>query len=134
VTATVVNGLKVIEDEPTRAPKMVDNAGQPLFWKRTRTLLLEDGSTIFGCSDCEFVHANMYAIRPHLTAHIDPAKKRKRGPKKQPARLDDINGMSLSDLLAQVQTLQSVQDERDAWRTRAQAAERSLNVLRKALT
>lgn len=121
VTATKVNGLEVIADEPTEA-EMIGKNGRPIIWHQTRTLLLEDGSTVYGCVHCDYTSDNPRSIRPHLNAH--------NGRKAIASKSPDLG---VSALIQQLQELQTVAADRDAWRERAQRAEQTLTVIRKAL-
>lgn len=70
MTATEVNGRKVIMDMAFKAP-FVDNAGEPVYQHQTRELLLAATATdpeqvIYGCSHCVYTSWNWKSIRPHL--------------------------------------------------------------------
>lgn len=121
MTASIVNGLEVIADEPTEAP-LCDRAGKPLVWRQTRTLLLSDGSTVYGCLHCDYTSDNVKAIRPHLNKH--------RGSTVDVARLDEL---TLGEVLRRLAALDDLAAERDSWKERATRAERSLSHLRRAL-
>ncbi|MCP3799767.1 hypothetical protein NLX83_10905 [Allokutzneria sp. A3M-2-11 16] len=133
MTATVVNGLEVIADEPTEAP-MRSRAGTPVLWQQTRTLLLEDGSTTYGCVHCDYTSANVRSIRPHLNKHRTD---------NVPARtsvLAPFGELSLAEVFRRLvdfdditSELDEMTSERDEWKQRAQRAERSLSTLRNAL-
>lgn len=115
MTATVVNGLEVIADEPTEAP-VRNRAGQPVLWRQTRTLLLADGSTTYGCVHCEYTSDNPRSIRPHLNKHrTTPA-----------AEVDPLDGLTLGEIRQQLA-------EVDELRARAARAEQQLDMLRSAL-
>lgn len=77
MTATVVNGLKVVSEGPTQAPIFQKGSNKPVFWQQTRTLHLEDGSITYGCQHCDYTHDKAGAIRPHLRVHADPNAPRK---------------------------------------------------------
>lgn len=123
MTATQVDGVEVVADEPT-AFGMRDASGNLVYQKQTRTLLLADGRTLYGCLHCDYTRENRNAIRPHLKAHSG------RGAAKndQPAA-----NLTLADLLARLEQLDKVTAERDAWKTRAKTAEKKLTTLRNAL-
>jgi hypothetical protein len=120
VTATHVNGLSVIADEPTPSP-LTDKAGNQVMWPRVRRLLLADGSTTYGCAECEFTAPTSAKVRGHLQGH-----------REKPKRTPSLSGLSLDDLLAKVDKLEKVTADRDAWKRRALAAERGLETIRKA--
>ncbi|MGW1679358.1 hypothetical protein [Saccharopolyspora sp. NPDC002376] len=111
--------MEVVADEPTEAP-MRDKSGAPIFWQQTRTLLLADGSTVYGCAHCEYTNPNPRSIRPHLNIHRDR--------KPAPAAGDPIR-----DLLARLAEVDKLTADRDQWRRRALDAERDLRAIRKAL-
>jgi hypothetical protein len=123
MTATEVNGVAVVADEPTAAP-IKTRSGVPVLWVQTRTLLLADGTIIYGCVHCDYTRDNMHLIRPHLNKHRDL----KTTGSKAPSR-----SMTLDQLLARVENLSKVEADRDHWKARAVKAEKSLNTLRNAL-
>lgn len=126
MTATHVNGRKVIEDAPARSPLSRPDA--PMHFKQIRELLLDDGTLTYGCVHCDYTAATAGKVRPHLKAHTG------RGPgRPKSAVAQDVNEMSLADLLRRVRQLERVEAERDEWRKRALDAERRLNTLRRAL-
>lgn len=130
MTATEVNGLKVVSDEPTPAPFKTPK-GKTVLWTQTRTLTLEDGSAVYGCQHCDFTHASMHGVRPHLKVHQS---------RPEFVRVDKelmntvfVDGMTLGDLVARLSELMEIEAERDRWYDRAVEAEYQLNRLRKAL-
>jgi hypothetical protein len=126
MTATAVNGWEVIADEPTEAP-MRDRSGKPVVWQQTRTLLLADGSTVYGCVHCDYTNENVRSIRPHLNKH------RGDGSTSRTADLGGLAELSLGEVLQRLGALDDVSSERDEWKARAIRAERSLSTLRNAL-
>lgn len=122
MTATHVDGVEVVADEPTTAP-IKSFAGKPMVWTQTRTLLLADGRTVYGCQHCEYTSPNVLSIRPHLNKH------RTVGPRPAAAAKD----LSLTEVLERLATLDKVSKERDDWKARALTAERKLATLRNAL-
>ncbi|WP_424183828.1 hypothetical protein ACOBQX_17875 [Actinokineospora sp. G85] len=125
MTATVVDGVAVVADDPTPAP-MRDNAGTPVLWKQTRTLTLADGRTVYGCAHCDYTSTNVRSVRPHLNKH--------RGGRSLGAvDLGDLGALTLADVVARLAEHDQVAAERDQWKARAQRAERSLSTLRTAL-
>jgi hypothetical protein len=125
MTATIVNGQAVIADEPTASP-IKDKAGNYVLWQKVRTLLLEDGDTVYGCLLCDYTSPNSLSIRPHLNAHS--TKQRSPRGTKTTAKLADE--LSLADLLGKVGELEKVTTERNEWKARAQKAEKKLQLLR----
>jgi hypothetical protein len=124
MTATRVNGLEVIADEPTPSP-IAKRDGTAIIWQQTRTLLLEDGSTVYGCLHCDYARPNILSIRPHLNKHKDRS-----APSAPAGAAADL---SLNELLKKLGDLNKVVAERDEWKRRATKAERSLQSLRNAL-
>ncbi|WP_245572446.1 hypothetical protein [Actinokineospora enzanensis] len=121
MTATTVNGIDVLRDEPTLAP-ITSRDGKPVYWQQTRTLTLADGSVVYGCAHCDYTADKAGAIRPHLKTHAAKTVVPK-----------SSGDLSLSDVLNRLSAADQVQADRDQWRTRALKAERSLATMRKAL-
>lgn len=117
MTATSAFGLEVIADEPTKSGVVTPN-GHAVMWEQTRTLLLEDGSTAYGCLHCDYLSRKVLSIRPHLNKHRTPKAA--------------TNGQ-VTDLLTQLGNLSEITAERDAWKARALKAERTLRTLRTAI-
>ncbi|TYK47176.1 hypothetical protein [Actinomadura decatromicini] len=122
MTATQVNGLAVMADEPTLSPITGPN-GAPIYWRQTRTLLLEDETKVFGCVHCDYTADNPHKVRPHLKVHREP----------EPEPAAGLYDLPLSDLLARVAELEKLTADRDTWKRRALKAERSLATMRRAL-
>ncbi|MGH3859184.1 hypothetical protein [Actinokineospora sp.] len=125
MTATMVDRVEVLADEPTEAA-MRDRAGKPVVWQQTRTLLLADGRTVYGCAHCDYTSDNVRSIRPHLNKHrgaVEP----------EHADLGALGEVTLAEALARLADHDQVAADRDEWKTRATRAERSLAALRRAL-
>lgn len=122
MTATQVDGVDVVADEPARAP-MLDRAGNPIYHKQMRELLLSDGRTVYGCVHCDYTADSLARVRPHLNKHRDGKVSR--------------NGNAIAALAKQLTTLSTLAEaltaERDEYKKRANVAEKSLRDLRKAL-
>lgn len=129
VTATKAFGLEVLADEPTPSP--ISRPGAPVTWEQTRTLLLEDGSTAYGCAHCDYVSRNVLSIRPHLSRH----NRKPRGDLK-PSNGTNGHGSSdsLASLLDQLGRLNEVTTERDKWKARALSAEKTLRRIRDVIS
>lgn len=125
MTATTVNGLDVITDEPAESP-FKTRAGTTVMWQQTRTLLLSDESVTYGCVHCDYTNKNLLSIRPHLNKHRD----RKR-PAPEPAPAGDE--AAVAGVVERLRALDTVTAQRDEWRRRALAAEKQLTNLRRAL-
>lgn len=116
MTATVVNGLAVVKDEPQVAP-FRDRGGNPIYQPQTRVLTLADGTVVYGCVHCDYTSSNVNSVRPHLNKHRKPA---------EPVAK---NSSALTDLVRQLNRA----EECDDWKARALRAERRLRQLRNAL-
>lgn len=124
MTATRAFGREVLADEPTPSP--ISQPGAPVVWEQTRTLLLDDGSTAYGCAHCDYVSRNVLSIRPHLQRH-----KPRNG--KRPNGREDNGHASVTALLAQLGTLNEITQDRDHWKARALTAERLVKAVRDAV-
>lgn len=120
MTATYVDGLAVVSDQPTESG-ILDRAKKPVLWQKIRTLTLSDGSVHYGCHACDYTAEKHSSVRPHLNAHREPKAQSKGGE------------LSLNQLLERLGELDKVTKERDGWKKRALAAEGSLKKLRDAL-
>jgi hypothetical protein len=125
MTATEVNGIAVVSDEPRQAP-FRDNGGNTVYQPQTRVLTLADGSVVYGCQHCDYTSANPNSIRPHLGRHSGRPRKSKT------ATGSSLN-LPLAELMERLDQLAAVTEDRDAWKSRALAAERRLKQLRNAL-
>lgn len=125
MTATHVDGHQVVSDSPTQSPIRTKD-GEVIWWPQTRTPLLADGSTVFGCAHCDYTNLNPLSIRPHLGKHTM---------KKTPTDVapPTLGGITVAELVQRLSEAETVRTDRDQWKTRALAAEKSLRVLRKAL-
>ncbi len=63
MTATVVDGKKVEAAEPTKSGLWTPE--KPIFFLNTMELLLEDGSTTYGCRFCDYTDDKMGRVRVH---------------------------------------------------------------------
>ena len=138
MTATFVNGLEVVADDPVLSP--LSTPENPIFYKRIRLLLLSDGTTVYGCTECDVTGTSMPHVRSHLRVHNEP--KPHRAPKSSaPPPLNGAGSMTLAEVVdlahrmeTQAQHIGRLMDDRDHWRERAKKAEKALDVLRKALS
>jgi hypothetical protein len=124
VTATHVNGLAVVENEPT-VTNLKSNDGKTVYQHQTRTLLLEDSSIVYGCVHCDFTAPKVGQVRSHLGTHAARSSGRPRT--KVP------KGLTVSDLLSAAAAIEKLTADRDAWRARAVKAERELATVRRVL-
>ena len=126
VTATHVDGRKVVEDQAAKSPLHTET--RPVLFKQIRELLLDDGSVVYGCLHCDYTAATIGIVRPHLKTHTGRGADRPRT-----AITRDVDELSIGDLLRRVKSLEQAETDREAWRKRALDAERRLRTLRRAL-
>lgn len=120
MTATAVNGLEVIASEPTPTP--LNKPDRPVFHKRVETLMLSDGSTVFGCTECEYTSDKPGAVRGHLKTHAKPASGRSTNASEGTTALVLLAQEVESATAAHDRALEQVVE----WRSRALTAERKL--------
>jgi hypothetical protein len=120
MTATEVDGLAVVDDQPTPAV-MKDAAGQTIYFQQTRMLTLADGDVVYGCQHCDYVSDNWRSIRPHLRVHNGAPSTANYLP---PAVRNAITNITKTQRQAQ---------EAASWRDRALRAEKALDAMNKAL-
>lgn len=133
MTATHVNGLEVITDEPAEAP--LSTADRPVFFKQIRRLLLADGDEVFGCVHCTYTADSVHRVRPHLGKHS------RRGTDPRPGAVPTMRPQAdVAELLARLAKgdtaraeLSTAQRERNRWKRRALDAERDLETIRRAI-
>lgn len=123
MTATHVDGKKVVSDEPRTAP-FADRAGNPIYQPQTRVLTLDDSTIVYGCAHCDYTSSNPNSIRPHLSKHNS-----------RRTRTSDsgVLALPLAELMARLDKLDAITEEAHQWKARALAAERRLKQLRTAL-
>ncbi|MFJ1742656.1 hypothetical protein ACIOG4_28770 [Streptomyces microflavus] len=153
MTATHVNGLAVIEDQPTRSG--ISRPGVEVVFDQTRHLLLSDGSEMYGCKHCTYTSANPNSIRPHLKVHkvdgpashetgrkaAEPVKKRHKATTTSSNRhgvlrtthraapsgvgpSDELMSMNVGQLVQRAEAAEQLRRERDSARADAEAAQR----------
>jgi hypothetical protein len=137
MTATTVDGRAVIATEKVETG--LSKPGKPVYFTRILRLLLDDGSDVHGCTECDFTAPEWTSVRPHLGSHNGSynggrARKQKTAP---PA---DVMALSLAELVdralradVQFDVVMKIQEDRDHWKTRAKDAEKRLSTLRNAL-
>ncbi|QWF78742.1 hypothetical protein [Amycolatopsis sp. CA-230715] len=123
MTATEVDGIAVVADEPRKAP-FRDKAGNTIYQPQTRVLTLANGTIVYGCLHCSYTSTNPNSVRPHLARHN--SRRKTNGP-------DNSLNLPLAELMARLDKLAAVTEDRDAWKSRALNAERRLKQLRTAL-
>ena len=126
MTATEVNGLKVVETDAPHSP--LSTPENPVHFKQILRLLLEDGNTTYGCVHCDYTSFQLASVRAHLPSHargrVDPRK----GTKILSAEAAPLMDLSVRELFDAV--LQ--RRESDSWKERALKAEKRLADFRKA--
>lgn len=131
MTATVVNGLTVIEAVEAHSP--LSKPGKPVYFRQILELLLEDGTVVYGCIHCEYTTDGALKVRSHLGKHADS------GP-----RYEDYAETTLSELVTKAALYDQLmasraeadakaKDDATAWKARALAAEADLRKVREAL-
>lgn len=127
MTATKVDGRAVIADEPAASPLR-----KGVTFTRIRRLLLDDGSTIHGCSECDYTAEKVGQVRAHLRKHAPRPTVAFR-----PRRIEEMNVGELIERARQndavADALDRMTDDRNEWKARALKAERAMANLRKAL-
>lgn len=144
--ARYVNGLKVVEERPVLSNLPIPEGRDPAdFAIRGFTqLVMEDGSTLYACADCDFADARGAVMKHRGKAHGARVSGRKSRTANAEIRggavTDDVRSMSLGDVLAMADQLNqlgvvidNVMAQRDEWKDRATAAETRLRKLTLAL-
>lgn len=126
-----IEGQLVVADEA--AETALSTPERRVHFKRIRKLTLADSSTVYKCTECDYVRPRWEQVRPHLSRHQEP-------------KLEDLvpagplMEMRLADLVdvakrveVQARHIDRLIDERDNWKSRAVDAERRLASMRRAL-
>ncbi|MEV7887513.1 hypothetical protein ACWD3I_26015 [Streptomyces sp. NPDC002817] len=149
MTATHVNDVAVVADEPAQSP--ISRPGVNVVFDQIRHLLLADASEWYGCLHCDYVSQNQNSIRPHLKAHKPKPEPEVRKPHKQsgpagrtgtpanrsePAHLRrqssapaspasrDLGSLNLGELVQRAQLTEQMRAQRDAALRKAEGAQR----------
>lgn len=148
MTATHVNGVAVVADEPAQSP--ISRPGVNVVFDQIRHLLLADGNEWYGCRHCDYVSQNQNSIRPHLKAHkpktepevrkphkpsgpagrtgtapANRADPRRRQPSRSaPAPSRDLGSLNLGELVQRAQLTEQMRAQRDAALRKAEDAQR----------
>lgn len=98
-TPRIVNGQQVVSDEPDRSP-LTGVHGKFIPFHGRRVLKLADGSTVFGCADCD-VTGERGAIMAHRIQKHGAKKPGNTGKKAAEAEPMDLGwlGMSIGELI-----------------------------------
>lgn len=128
MTATHVNGIAVIADEP--APSQITSrGGEQVYFKQIRSLLLEDGNLTYGCAHCDYTADSPTSVRPHLGKHTTKRAERRA----ENATELDPQTATIAELLTQVGRFNDVLQDRDRWKARAEKAEQDLATIQRAI-
>ncbi|MEV6956573.1 hypothetical protein [Streptomyces sp. NPDC051183] len=84
MTATTVNGIKVLESERIEAP--ISTSTNPIYFKQARRLLLADETELYGCIHCDFADTRIGVVRTHLKTHRPTKAPAPQAPSKKPTR------------------------------------------------
>lgn len=133
MTATTVNGLAVVDEQPTKAP-ITTPTGKEIFWEQVRELLLEDTSIAYGCKHCDFTDPAVGKVRGHLVrCPARPARK----PKPETPVSDEAAVDGLLKQLAELPKLRAenakLRASLERYKARCRAAESRLGVITKAI-
>lgn len=145
MTATQVNGVKVVASEP--ATTNLASADRPIYFKQVVKLLLEDGTEVYGCVHCDYTNEKKSSLRPHLGAHAQ--RKNKADQKSEVGRLaEDLANLPLEEILdwaqigidhvnkddkpdpqveRQAKLIDKLMEEREEWKARAKLAESQIS-------
>jgi hypothetical protein len=143
MTAHSVDGRMVVTSEPAASP-LTTRRGRDIAFTRILRLLLDDGTTVHGCRECDFTDPRLASVRAHLRVHRPvEAPPVKPGPKPRPQPADSLNGvgdLTIRELLTIGQRATGTADaldrmtaDRNEWKGRAQKAERELGTIRRLL-
>ncbi|MDJ0346814.1 hypothetical protein QMK19_41030 [Streptomyces sp. H10-C2] len=143
MTATHVNGIAVVEDQPTKSG--ISRDGVQVTFTQTRHLLLADGTEIYGCQSCDYTSPNSLSIRPHLKVHKDRAPKSEKArptgaPVSQPTSAvpsgstraastltgTDLASLNLGQLVERAHLTEQMRAQRDTARAETAAVRREL--------
>ncbi|MFF8786884.1 hypothetical protein [Streptomyces sp. NPDC015125] len=118
ITATTVNGLRVIDEMKTKSPLSTDE--KTIYFTRIVCLVLEDKSAVHGCTECTFT-GSLGAVRLHLGAQHPKAVSTV--PR---VSRDQLMGLSATQLLEKAASAERNARDRDYWKRRARKAEGKL--------
>ncbi|MEU3904192.1 hypothetical protein AB0F20_10270 [Streptomyces goshikiensis] len=145
VTATTVNGIRILASEAVEAP--ISTPGKPVYYKQTRRLLLANDTQLYGCVHCDFADPRIGTVRIHLKQHRSAATPPAAAPRSAPARaaakkavgptttpapedtgLQDglLASLTLGQLIKRAQAANEVIKERDLARKERDAAREEL--------
>ncbi|MFI8932604.1 hypothetical protein ACIG3E_33690 [Streptomyces sp. NPDC053474] len=147
MTATHVNGVTVVADEP--APSPISRPGVTVTFEQIRHLLLADGAEVYGCRHCTYTSPNINSIRPHLKAHKPKKPKaavakapkspagavtappnrpklaaRRKAPQGPAKDAKVLASLSLGELVERAQLTEQMRTQRDQARSAAEQARR----------
>jgi len=149
MTAKKVGRLTVITAEPVLSPLSAPD--KPVYFKQILRLLLSDGGETYGCAACDFTADAVGKVRQHNGTHkkgtpgVRVVTRAARAPA-PPAPLSTIGAGSVAENMTilevlnwirengkMVEAMEKMSDERNEWKRRALAAEKSVAQFRRAL-
>jgi hypothetical protein len=111
VTATTVNGVNVIADEPVSGIR-----------PDIRKLLLDNAAELYGCQHCTFTAATPGPVQHHLKTCRKPKPEPKPTPTPRPSTIN-LTAMTVDQLLAAAQAATEQAGEVAYWRDKSKRME-----------
>ena len=134
---TYVNGQTVVLRHPVETP--LSRPDRPMYYKRIVRFELVDGTSVYACTECDYTHPNVYAARGHVNATHPIAPRRPYGTGRRATATRDSESpadwasLTLGEAAAMVRRFARLTAERDEWKERAIAAERTLSAIRRSM-
>jgi len=125
-----------------RVETPLSTSARPCHFTRIVRLLLDDGTDLFGCTECDFTSPAVGSVRHHLRDHSATveALRPQRKPRSVPSQQRAVPDISLSDLLQSAERAEAMGDalerlaaDRNEWKARALKAERAMATLKRVL-
>ncbi len=138
VEGHTVDGKKVVEERQVQSP-LSREGENPVYFRRVVELVLEDGSSVFGCTECEYTNSSRTGVTTHLgIAHGTGKARRAAAQSDSPiGHWEDVTLGEAVGMARRVDTLSNALDrmteDRNEWKARARDAERDLGAIRRAL-
>ncbi len=133
----VVNGLRVIADDPVHSHLPIKAGAAPITFRGVRLLTLEDQSQVYACTSCEFTggRGEVQVHRAHEHGAGAPGRRRQ-----EPGIPSEVLAMTLGELMhlaAGIHGWESLFEQQAAqsaeWQERALAAEAEVKAFNKLL-
>lgn len=123
----LVDGLRVIADDPAPSPLPTKAGGTTITYRFLRILTLEDGAKVFGCGDCLFTGTRGEVQKHRYDDHDAPRPGRRAADAPIPADLAEMTIGEMWEMRGQIagwgRLVTELEVKADEWRTRALAAE-----------